>query len=185
MKFSETALRGAYIIEPEPRRDERGFFARIWCREEFERHGLNTAIAQCNLSYNKKQGTLRGLHYQTAPYQEAKLVACTRGAVFDVVVDLRRDSSTFGRWVAVELTADNRAMLYIPEGLAHGFVTLQDDTEVFYQMSQVYSEAHAGGLRWDDPALGIPWPPGEKIMSARDRRLPTLCDIPPESTRAY
>ena len=136
MRFNETAIPGAYLVEIEALADERGFFARSWCRDEFSRHGLNAKLVQCDISYNKKRGTLRGMHYQTAPFPEAKLVRCTMGAIYDVILDMRRDSSAFGRWAAFELSAANRRMLYIPEGVAHGFQTLEDDSEVFYQMSE-------------------------------------------------
>jgi dTDP-4-dehydrorhamnose 3,5-epimerase len=172
MIFKETRLKGAYLIEWEPLQDERGFFARSFCREEFGKHGLNPQIAQCNVSYNRKCGTLRGMHYQAAPSEEAKLVRCTNGAIYDVIIDLRRPSSTFMQWMAVELTAANRRMLYIPEGFAHGFQTLEDDSEVFYQMSAAFSPELARGVRWNDPAFGIEWPPAERIISRRDDQYP-------------
>ena len=170
MHFDATPITGAVIIELTPLLDERGFFARSWCQDEFKAHGLETRIAQCNISYNARSGTLRGLHYQAAPSEEVKLVRCTRGAIHDVIVDLRPRSPSFKRWFAVELTASNRRMLYIPEGVAHGFVTLADDTEVFYQMSQPYDAACARGVRWDDPAFGIVWPVPIALMSERDRQ---------------
>src|SRR5688500_11400400 len=139
MIFTETDLKGAYIIEPEKLEDERGFFARTWCAREFEEHGLNPRLAQCNISYNHKKGTLRGMHFQAKPYEEAKLVRCTIGAIYDVIIDLRPQSPTYTQWTAVELTADNHRMLYVPEGFAHGFQTLMDQTEVFYQMSNLYN----------------------------------------------
>ncbi len=169
MIFTETALAGAFIVEPERLEDDRGFFARTWCHDEFAAHGLDPALAQCNVSYNKRKGTLRGMHYQAAPYEETKLVRCTRGAIYDVAVDLRPQSTTYKRWVAVELTADNYRMFYIPKGLAHGFQTLQDDSEVFYQMSECYHPECARGVRWDDTALRITWPLPDPIMSSRDR----------------
>ena len=169
MNFTETRLPGAFIVEPELGTDERGFFARIWCQREFAAHGLNPRLVQCNLSGNARAGTLRGLHYQVAPYEEAKLVSCLRGAICDVIVDLRPDSPTFRAWLAVELTAANRRMLYISEGFAHGFQTLEDDTEVCYQMSEFYAPEAARGLRWNDPAFGIRWPLPVKIISERDR----------------
>jgi dTDP-4-dehydrorhamnose 3,5-epimerase len=172
MKFTETALRGAYIVEPEPAPDERGFFARTWCQEEFAAQGLSSDLAQCNISFNRERGVLRGLHYQQAPHAEAKLVRCTRGAIFDVIVDLRPDSATYTRWTAVELQADNYRMLYIPEGFAHGFQTLLPATEVFYQMSEPYHAESARGVRWDDPVFAITWPPGPRIISAKDRQYP-------------
>lgn len=172
MIFEETGLAGAFVIEPERREDERGFFARTWCRDEFAAHGLNPALVQCNISFNKKRGTLRGMHYQAAPHEEAKLVRCTQGAIYDVILDLRRESATFGRWVGVELTAENRRMLYVPEGFAHGFQTLEDDSEVFYQMSAFYHAESALGARWDDPAFAIAWPLPDPILSDRDRAFP-------------
>lgn len=168
MIFTETKLKGAYIIEPEQLSDERGFFARTWCQKEFQVHGLNSKVAQCNISYNKKKGTLRGMHYQTAPFEEAKVVWCTRGALYDVIIDLRPNSATFRKWIAVELTAENRKMLYIPEGLAHGFQTLLDNTEVFYQMAEFYEASHARGVRWDDSAFNIQWPHKVSVISDKD-----------------
>ena len=172
MIFTQTPLSGAYVIDPERLEDERGFFARTWCRREFEAHGLNPELAQCNISYNRCKGTLRGMHYQVAPHAEARLVRCTSGAVHDVIVDLRPQSATFKRWFAIELTADSRRMLYIPEGVAHGFLTLRDDTEVFYQMSEFYAPECARGVRWNDPAFGVEWPDEIQIMSERDRSFP-------------
>ncbi len=168
MRFTETKLKGAYIIEIEPITDERGFFARSWCQKEFTERGLNPNLVQCNISFNLKKGTLRGMHYQAKPYEEAKLVRCTMGAIYDVIIDLRPESSTFKQWVAVELTAENRKILYIPEGMAHGFQTLVDDTEVFYQMSEFYHSELATGLRWDDPVFEIKWPIHVKIISDKD-----------------
>jgi dTDP-4-dehydrorhamnose 3,5-epimerase len=172
MIFTETNLKSSFLIEPEPRADERGFFARTWCQREFEAHGLQIRWVQCNVSFNKTKGTLRGMHYQVAPYAEAKLVRCTRGAIYDVIIDLRYDSPTFKQWLAVKLTADNRQMLFIPEGFAHGFQTLEDDTEVFYQMSEFYAPDYAKGVRWNDPAFDISWPADERIISERDRSYP-------------
>lgn len=174
MKFIETSITGAYLVEIEALTDERGFFARSWCREEFARHGLNTQLAQCDISYNKQRGTLRGMHYQAAPFAEAKLVRCTMGAIFDVILDLRRDSGAFGRWEAFELSAANRRMLYIPEGVAHGFQTLENDSEVFYQMSEDYHPECAKGVRWDDPAFAIEWPLPSPVISGRDRVFPLV-----------
>lgn len=175
MRFIETKLKGAYIIEPEPIEDERGFFARTYCAREFEAHGLNPRFVQCNISYNKKKGTLRGMHYQAAPYAEAKLVRCTRGAIYDVIIDFRPESPTYKAWVTVELTADNHLMLYVPESFAHGFQTLADDTEVFYQMSEYYHPESARGARWDDPAFGIVWPETTgRSISIRDRHYRLL-----------
>jgi dTDP-4-dehydrorhamnose 3,5-epimerase len=172
MRFTETKVAGAFLIEPEPVADERGFFARTWCREEFAEHGLNPELAQANISFNHRRGTLRGLHLQAHPHQEAKLVRCTRGAIFDVAVDLRPDSMTYLAWFGAELTDANRSMLYVPEGCAHGFLTLTDATEVAYQMSAPYAPAAARGVRWDDPAFGIDWPGEVLVINERDRRYP-------------
>jgi len=172
MIFIETKLQGAFIIEPEKLEDERGFFARTWCQQEFAAHGLNPGLMQCNISFNRHRGTLRGMHYQAAPHAEAKLVWCTRGGVYDVIIDLRASSPTFTHHSAVTLTAQNHTMLYVPEGCAHGFQTLEDDTEVFYQMSALYAPSSARGVRWDDPAFGIQWPPATRIISERDRSYP-------------
>lgn len=169
MIFKETKLKGAYVIEIDPIEDERGFFARSFCEEEFKNHGLNIRIAQCNISYNKKKGTLRGMHYQVAPHEEAKLVRCTKGAVYDVIVDLRQDSKTFKQWIAVELTQENHRLLYIPEGFAHGFQTLVDHTEVFYQMSESYHPEYAKGIRWNDPTFAIEWPMLPTLIANKDR----------------
>lgn len=171
MKFIETKLKGAYIIELEPMEDERGFFARSFCQKEFEEHGLNPRIVQCNISYNKKKGTLRGMHYQGVPHEEAKLVSCLRGAIYDVIIDLRPSSTTYCKWFAVELSAQNYKMLYVPEGFAHGFQTLENNTVVFYQMSEFYHPECARGVRWDDKAFGITWPLSVKITSNKDRSL--------------
>jgi dTDP-4-dehydrorhamnose 3,5-epimerase len=170
--YTETILKGAYVITPERVEDERGAFARTFCRREFSERGLNPELAQCNISFNRARGTLRGMHFQVPPYAETKLVRCTRGAVYDLIIDLRPHSPTFRRWVGVTLDAGTFTMLYIPEGMAHGFLTLQDSTEVFYQMSEFYSAAHARGVRWDDPAFGIIWPEAPRIISQRDREYP-------------
>ena len=169
MIFTETKLKGAFIIEPERLEDERGFFARTFCQKEFATLGLNPNLVQCNISFNKRKGTLRGMHYQAAPHEEAKLVRCTMGAIYDVIIDLRPDSSTFKQWVAVELTAANRRMLYIPEGFAHGFQTLDDNTEVFYQMSELYHPECARGVKWDDPAFAIEWLAPPVAISSKDK----------------
>ena len=175
MIFRETTLPGAFLVEPERLKDERGFFARTWCAEEFARHGLNPQLSQCSISWNRYAGTLRGLHYQKAPHQEAKLVRVTRGRIFDVIVDLRPASRTRYRWFAAELDAESGLMMYVPEGFAHGFQTLEDDTAVFYQISVPYHAASAAGLRWDDPALKIAWPrAGVRIISDRDLAFPLL-----------
>jgi dTDP-4-dehydrorhamnose 3,5-epimerase len=170
--FTETALSGAWIIDVERLEDARGFFARAWCEREFSERGLDPRVVQCNVSFNKSRGTLRGLHYQAAPHQEAKVVRCTRGAIHDVILDLRPGSPTFKRHVAVALDAESRRMLYVPEGVAHGFQTLEDDTEVFYQMSAFHAPDHARGVRWNDPAFGIRWPDAERTISERDARYP-------------
>lgn len=172
MKFSPTRLAGAWIIDIEPVGDERGFFARVWCREELEKQGLNTSLAQCSISFNKKRGTLRGMHYQARPHEEAKLVRCTRGAIYDVIVDLRPESVTYKQWIGIELSAENRRMLYVPAGFAHGFQSLADDTEVFYQISTTYRPESARGVRWNDPAFGIEWPQEVRVISEKDRRYP-------------
>jgi dTDP-4-dehydrorhamnose 3,5-epimerase len=170
--FLPTALPGAFVVEMEKREDARGFFARSWCVREFEEHGLNPRLVQCNASFNRTRGTLRGMHYQVAPFAEAKLVRCTSGAIHDVILDLRPDSPAYLRHVVAELSAANHRALYVPEGCAHGFQTLADDTEVFYQMSEFHSPGHARGVRWDDPAFGLPWPQDERIIAERDRGYP-------------
>lgn len=169
MKLTNLPLGGAHLVELEPVADERGFFARTWCAEEFRSYGLMSSLAQCSISFNKRRGTLRGLHYQAEPYAEAKLVRCTAGAIYDIILDLRPVSATYRKWLAVELTATNRKMLYIPEGLAHGFQTLADDSEVFYQISINYQPESACGVRWNDPMFGIEWPIHDPIISQRDR----------------
>ncbi len=172
--FRETKLQGAYLIEPERIEDERGFFARSFCQQEFASHGLNPHVVQCNISFNRKRGTVRGMHYQTAPHDEAKLVRCTRGAIYDVIIDLRPHSPTCRQWVAAELTAENRLMYFIPEGFAHGFQTLDDDTEVFYQMTEFYHPECARGVRWDDPVLAIHWPLPATHIAPRDQTFVLL-----------
>lgn len=152
--------------------DHRGFFARTYCEREFKAHGLQSHYVQCSVSFNKRKGTLRGMHFQTPPYEEAKLLQCTRGAIYDVIVDLRLASPTFKEHLALELSAENEKMLYVPEGFAHGFQTLEDNTEVFYQISQFYAPEHARGVRWNDPAFGIEWPAGERIILDRDQSYP-------------
>lgn len=172
MLFRSTELQGAYVIEVQRMEDPRGFFGRSFCRKEFMDHGLNPCVDQCNVSFNKKQGTLRGMHYQAIPHREAKLVRCTRGAIFDAIIDLRPESPTFKRHFSLTLSEQNLLMLYIPEGFAHGFQTLENDTEVFYQMSESFHPESARGVRWDDPAFGIEWPSAERIMNERDRNYP-------------
>lgn len=174
MIFTETSLAGVYIIDLAPIEDKRGFFATAWTAEELSSRGLKSQIAQCNISFNRERGTIRGLHYQAAPYEEAKLVTCTRGALFDVAVDLRADSATRFKWTSVELSADNRRMIYIPEGFAHGYQTLADDTEIHYQVSATYHPECAGGLVWNDPAIGIKWPLDVTAISARDLNFALL-----------
>jgi dTDP-4-dehydrorhamnose 3,5-epimerase len=174
MIFRETPLAGAWVLEPERIEDERGFFARTYCRGDFEARGLDPAIAQCSVSFNHRRGTLRGLHLQIAPHEEIKLVRVTRGAVWDVIVDLRPASPTFRRHFSVVLSADQRNELYIPKGMAHGFQTLEDATEVFYQISDFYAPESARGYLWDDPAFAIPWPEPVTVISEKDRNLPLL-----------
>jgi dTDP-4-dehydrorhamnose 3,5-epimerase len=172
MKFLELELPGVYRIEWEWLEDERGAFARTFCAREFEARGLSPCVAQCSLSHNRRRGTVRGMHYQVEPHAEAKLIRCSRGQVFDVVIDLRTDSPTFTRWIAVELSATEPEMLYLPKGCAHGFQTLADETEVFYQISTYYEPLAARGVRWDDPAFGIPWPLPVSVISEKDRGYP-------------
>ncbi len=176
MIFTQTNLNGLFVIEPERLEDERGFFARTWCRREFETNGINVDFVQCNISFNKKKGTLRGMHYQTVPNEEVKLVRCTSGAIYDVIIDLRHDSETFKQWISVELTSENRKMIYIPEGFAHGFLTLEDNTEVFYQMSVYYSPESARGVRWNDSAFSIRWPIDVKVISDKDNKYPDFAN---------
>jgi dTDP-4-dehydrorhamnose 3,5-epimerase len=172
MIFSETDLFGAFLIEPELLADARGFFARVWCRREFTDNALATEFVQSSISFSRARGTLRGMHFQRAPHEEDKLIRCTRGGIHDVIVDLRPDSPTFLRHVEATLTADNRMMLYVPKGFAHGFLTLEDSTEVTYSMSEYHQPEYAGGVRWDDPALGIEWPNEVRVISERDRAYP-------------
>jgi dTDP-4-dehydrorhamnose 3,5-epimerase len=176
MTFNETKISGVFEIRLEPKPDERGFFARTWCQKEFESHGLNPKLVQCNISFNTRRGTLRGMHYQVAPYQETKVVCCNRGAIYDVAVDLRPRSRTFKNCVSAVLTAEHRNMLYVPEGCAHGFLTLEDETEVLYQMSEVYNAESARGVRWDDPAFKIAWPAKVQVISERDRTYPNFVE---------
>ena len=172
MIFTETNLKSAFVIDLDAHKDQRGFFARSWCMEEFQKRGLNTNVVQCNISYNENRGTLRGMHYQSAPYEEAKLVRCTMGSVYDVIIDLRRNSPTYKKWFSVELSALNRRAIYIPVGFAHGFQTLEDGTELFYQMSESFHPESAKGVRWNDPIFGIYWPAGQKIISTKDQSFP-------------
>jgi dTDP-4-dehydrorhamnose 3,5-epimerase len=172
LKFVETPIAGLFVVEIEPRNDDRGFFARSFCVDEFQAHGLERTVDQCNVSFNAKAGTLRGLHYQVEPHGEAKLVRCTRGAIFDVAVDIRPGSNTYLKWYAADLTSENRRMMFIPQGFAHGFQTLVDESEVFYLMFESYHPESARGLRWDDPRIGIAWPLAELIISEKDRLYP-------------
>jgi dTDP-4-dehydrorhamnose 3,5-epimerase len=169
MTFHETSIAGVFEIHPQLLRDERGFFARTWCRDEFREHGLESELIQCSISFNARKGTLRGVHYQDRPHPETKVVRCTQGAVYDVVIDLRPESPTFKDWIGVLLSADNRHMIYVPEGCAHGFMTLEDETEVFYQMSEAYRPDLARGVRWNDPAFEVRWPEQVEVISERDR----------------
>ena len=174
MTFHGTKLPGVVEIRIEPKCDERGFFARTWCQKEFESHGLNSKLVQCSVSFNPREGTLRGIHYQAAPFSEAKVVRCTRGAIYDVVLDLRAESPTFKGWIGLELTSENRSMLYVPEGCAHGFLTLEGETEVSYQMSEFYNAESGRGVRWNDPAFQIAWPGRVSLISERDRSYPNF-----------
>ena len=176
MIIHETRFEGAYVIEPQPVRDDRGFFARVWCEEEMGAFGLSGRTAQASVSFNKARGTLRGMHFQRAPHEEDKLVRCTQGAIYDVIVDLRSDSQTHMEWQAFELSADNRKTLFVPRGFAHGFLTLEDETEIFYQISEYYVPEAGAGLRYDDPALGIHWPEPIQVISDKDANYPYLTD---------
>lgn len=178
MKFLATSLPGLWRIELEPRGDDRGFLARTYCEQEFAAHGLNIRWPQCNLTLTKQRGMIRGMHFQADPKPEIKLIRCAAGAIFDVLVDVRRDSPTFGRWEGFELTAENRSSLYVPGGFAHGFQCLTEDCEVFYQMSEFYVPELARGVCWNDPAVGIRWPLPDPVLSARDRGLPLLAELP-------
>ena len=172
MKFIPTTLPGAFLIEPQLFTDERGFFTSTFSRQKFAEHGCNAELFECNVSFNRKAGTLRGMHFQHPPHGQSKLVRCTRGAIWDAIIDLRPDSSTFKKWIGAELTAENRNQLYIPEGFAHGFITLADETEVFYQMGNVYNAAASAGVRWNDPAFGIRWPREVSVIIERDNTYP-------------
>jgi dTDP-4-dehydrorhamnose 3,5-epimerase len=177
MIFNKTPFEGIYLIDVERHQDERGFFARTWCWKDFEEHGLNPRVVQCNLSYNKMRGTLRGMHYQAAPYEEAKLVSCTQGAIFDVIIDLHPDSPTFKKYLSVVLSAEVHNMLYVSEGFAHGFLTLTENTNVYYQMSEYYAPEYARGVRWNDPAFGIEWPEEVNVISERDANYPDFIGL--------
>lgn len=177
MKFTETELQGAYLIDLEPRGDDRGFFARAWCHNEFAAMGLDTTVAQANIAFNKDKGTIRGMHWQIPPSAETKLVRCIRGAVYDVIVDIRKDSPTFLQWIGVELTADNRRIILVPEGFAHGMQILADDSEVYYQVTEFYAPEAERGARYNDPAFGIEWPLPVGVQSEKDASWP---DFDPE-----
>jgi len=172
MIFRETVLRGSFLLAPKRHTDERGFFARAFCREKLIAHGLHADFPQCNISFNIRRGTVRGLHYQTSPMEEVKIVRCTSGAICDVILDMRQESSTYLQWISLKLTAQNRLMLYIPAGFAHGFQTLSDATEVFYQMGQTFSPEHAQGIRHNDPALDLRWPLPVSVISSKDATYP-------------
>jgi len=172
LQFKETKLSGAYIIDLDTIKDERGFFARAWCQKEFEENGLKSNIAQCNLSFNHKKGTLRGMHYQVKPYEEVKMVRCTQGKILDVIIDLRKDSPTYKEWIGVELSADNNRMLYVPEGFAHGYQTLEDNSVVYYQVTEFYQPGSERGIRWNDPAFSIEWPLEVFVISEKDNSHP-------------
>lgn len=169
MIFTETKLKGAYVLDVKRIEDERGFYGRAYCQHEFEEYGLNTTLVQSNVIYTKKKGTLRGLHLQLPPYEETKLVRCTKGAIYDVIIDLRSSSPTYKQWIGVELTADNFRMLYVPEGFAHGYLTLEDETHVAYHVTQFYTPGYEKGIRWDDPAFKIEWPLRPEIVSVKDK----------------
>jgi dTDP-4-dehydrorhamnose 3,5-epimerase len=176
VRFYESELEGAYIIELDRLEDDRGFFARIWCQKELEEHGLAARVAQANVSFNARAGTLRGMHYQVAPYEETKLIRCTRGALYDVIVDLRRDSPTYKKWMGVELTARNYKLLYVPAHFAHGFITMEDDTEAMYHVSEFYTPGAERGLRWNDPEFGMTWPRPVEVISEKDAKWPDYSD---------
>ena len=172
MIFTKLALDGAFLVELKKIEDPRGFFARAFCQREFEQHGLNPRLVQCNISFNPARATLRGMHYQRAPFAEVKLVRCIRGGIYDVIIDLRRDSPTYRQWQGVELTAGNRRMLYVPEGFAHGYLSLTEDSEVFYQVSEFYAPGSEAGIRWNDPAFAIKWPVEPRVISDKDLAHP-------------
>lgn len=177
MIFRETPLKGAYVIDLEKREDERGFFSRAWCSKEFEAHGLIPRVVQANTSFNKKKGTLRGMHYQIAPRAETKAIRCLKGAIFDVIIDLRPDSPSYKKWFGIELTAENRTMLYVPELFAHGFITLEENSEVFYLVSEYYAPDCERGVRYDDPEFGVSWPEQIEVISEKDRTWPDYREV--------
>ena len=176
MIFTETKLKGVFIIQLEKKEDDRGFFARMWDKKEFENRGLNCEIQQCSISFNKKKGTIRGMHYQEPPYEEMKLVSCTKGKIFDVIIDLRKNSTTFKEWTSFELSAENHKIIYVPGGFAHGFQTLEDDSEVFYMISQIFRPEYARGIRWNDPVFKIKWPLEKTIISDKDHSFTDFKD---------
>jgi len=171
MIFSETKLSGAYIIEIEKEEDNRGFFARMFDKNEFSKIGLDSEFVQSSISHNKKKGTIRGMHYQTESYEENKIVKCTKGSIFDIIIDLRSNSKTLKKWFSIELNENNHKMLYVPKGFAHGFQTLEDDSEVFYQISQYYNSEHSMGIRWDDKTFQINWPLEISTISEKDKNF--------------
>jgi dTDP-4-dehydrorhamnose 3,5-epimerase len=177
MMYIATPLRGAYVVDIERLVDKRGFFARTFCADEFVANDLAPGLAQCSISYNAREGTLRGMHFQKPPHEEDKLIRCTAGAIFDAIVDIRRDSPTFGRWYGEELTAVNRRALYVPKGFAHGFITLAPETEVFYMISVPFSPASGCGFRWDDPDVAISWPRKPEFIASRDAKYPMLAEL--------
>ena len=177
MIFTETKLKGAFIVDVKRLEDERGFFGRAWCKREFETHGLNGEVVQANVSYNKVKGTLRGMHFQAAPFAETKLVRCTSGSIYDVIIDLRTESPTYRDWIGVELTGESMRMLYVPEGFAHGFVTLEDHTSVHYLVTQFYTPGYEGGIRYNDPAFNIKWPVEPTIISPKDLAIPDFAEV--------
>jgi dTDP-4-dehydrorhamnose 3,5-epimerase len=183
MTFSETKLSGAFIVELEKFEDERGFFAHSWSEKEFAARRLDSSMVECSISFNWKRGTLRGMHYQAAPHGQVKIVRCTKGAIYDVIIDLRAASPTFKQWVGVELTAENHSMLYVPKGFAHGFQTLEDASEVFYQMSEVYAPESGRGVRWNDPAFKIAWPEPVSLVNERDGTYPDVNPDAPGNAR--
>lgn len=179
MIFTETRLPGAYVIELEPIHDNRGFFSRVMCKREFDAHNLTTDFVQANITFSPEMGTLRGMHYQIRPHKEVKLVHCTRGAIYDVIIDMRPDSATYLQWIATEISAENRKMVYIPGEFAHGYMTLADKTEVYYQVAQYYAPEYERGIRWDDPAFQIEWPVvSEMVLSAKDKAWPDFIPEP-------
>jgi dTDP-4-dehydrorhamnose 3,5-epimerase len=177
MIFTESKIKGVFILEIKKFEDERGFFGRAWCKNEMEAHGLNPYVVQANTSFSRQKGTLRGMHFQKHPYEETKLIRCTKGAIYDVIIDIRPDSPTFKNWFGIELSQDNYKMLYVPEGFAHGFLTLTDNCEVFYLVSQFYNPSFEAGVRWDDPAFKINWPVKVEVISEKDKNFQYFTDI--------